>query len=818
MTKRSSERRGWRVLRLLPASGALLLAVHAPAAWAQVDEIVVQARGQDESVRDIPVAITAVGEEQMENFSLTSLQDVAANTPQLAIVRGSSGSGASISIRGVGSTYTSIGVEQSVAVILDGVYYPQGRVIDEGMFDVSQVAILKGPQALYFGKNATAGAIAITTNDPGPYFESMARVGYEFEQERLIGETMVSVPVTDKFGVRLALRGTKMWGGYIKNNAGPTTYTTTDRATGISTVHNNPAPADADYPGVESLYGRLTLKGTPSDRFTYTLKGSFADVFNNSPTGHFERWRCPTLNGVPHLNVGGTPVPNPQAECNADWQHDNNPIPPDLAATNPLLNRFDGELGDKYKSYGITGKFDLALDYVDITAILNYHKQKNQWVGDHDGGGSTTTMAAERNSFENISAEVRAVTALDGPFNFTVGVYYQNTTRHFLQDVIFAGAEDSSVAPEYRYTAYRKLSDTDGETASVYSEVAWDITDEWQLTGGARYLHETKRSFFEQPYVNGNLTGIFEANDRINSDLAFNDVSPEVTLRWQPNASLTLYAAYKQGFKSGGFSNSGIYSVASPDPLEDFEFQPEGVEGFEGGVKAWLFDDTLTVDLEAYYYKFKNLQLDFFNSPIFAYQTENAGSAKTTGAELQATWQPKEGDGLTISGSLAYNVSKYIDFLAPCYAGQTPAQGCSIYAGYAVPSKQQLAGQPRSNAPKWSGSLRVDYERPIGEGFILGLSTNVQFKSKYYLSAFGNPYDVQNAYATLDAAIRFGTDDGVWQLAVIGKNLTNKYAMLISSEVPSTGGNTGTAAGFVADRYGVSTLPRTVEVQLTWRY
>jgi outer membrane receptor protein involved in Fe transport len=511
-------------------------------------------------------------------------------------------------------------------------------------------------------------------------------------------------------------------------------------------------------------------------------------------------------------------VPNAQAECKGDWKHANNPIPGTLAASNPLLGRFGGELGDKYKSYGITGNFNLDMDYVDLTAIVNYHNQKNAWVGDHDGGGSTTTMAAERNSFENISTEIRAVTKLDEPLNFVLGFYYQNTTRNFLQDVIFAGAEDSSVAPEYRYTAYRKLSATDGETASVYAEMIWDITDELQLTGGARYLHETKRSFFEQPYVNGNLVGIFEPNTRLNSDLAFNDVSPEATLRWQPTSDLTLYVAYKQGFKSGGFSNSGIYSASSIDPREDFEFQPEGVEGFEGGVKTSFFDGSLDFELEAYYYKFKNLQLDFFNSPTFAYQTENAGSAKTTGAEMQATWRPDGIDGLTFSGSLAYNVGKYIDFEAPCYAGQTPAQGCNIFAGYALPTKQELGGHPRSSAPKWSGSLMADYETPVGNGLVLGFSGNVQFKSKYYLSAFGNPFDVQKSYATLDAAIRLGTEDGVWQLAVIGKNLTNKYAMLVSSEVPSTGGLTGTAGGFVADRYGVSTLPRTIEIQLTWRY
>jgi len=112
---------------------------------AEIEEIVVTARAIEESVRDIPVAITAIGEERMNLYGIESFEDLEALTPQLSIGRSSSGNGASISIRGIGAATSSIGIEQSVAVIIDGVYFPQGRVINEGLFDVNQVAILKGP-------------------------------------------------------------------------------------------------------------------------------------------------------------------------------------------------------------------------------------------------------------------------------------------------------------------------------------------------------------------------------------------------------------------------------------------------------------------------------------------------------------------------------------------------------------------------------------------------------------------------------------------------------------------------------------------------
>ena len=150
-----------------------------PTISSDIEEIVVTARARDESLRDIPVAISVFSEEEMENLNINSLDDIAASSASLEINRINSGSGVQIAIRGIASSPGSIGIEQSVAVMIDNVYFPQGRVINEGLFDTQQVAILKGPQALYFGKNATAGAVSIITNDPTDEFEvSLSPVSY----------------------------------------------------------------------------------------------------------------------------------------------------------------------------------------------------------------------------------------------------------------------------------------------------------------------------------------------------------------------------------------------------------------------------------------------------------------------------------------------------------------------------------------------------------------------------------------------------------------------------------------------------------------
>lgn len=819
-----------RTLTAAPIAAAIgVLAVpgahaQAPAGVRAIEEIVVTARGREETVRDIPVAITAVSGDDLERYNLGRFDELGALIPQLDIVRGNSGSGASISMRGIGSTFTSIGIEQSVAVIVDGVYYPQGRVINEGLFDVEQVAVLKGPQALYFGKNASAGVIALQTRNPGDEVETILRAGYEFEQQRMDVDAILSAPINDYVGARLALRGTRSWDGYMKNSVQPTTYTTIDAATFQSSVYDVPAAGNDQWPREKSLSGRLTLAGDLEETLFWNVKASFSRVETEGPDGQSQIWNCPTLNGQSHLTAPdpdnpavSIPVPNPAAVCGIDWEHQRNPIPPAIAAVTPLLNQFGGERGEDYRSHGLTTTLDYVFDQAEVTMIANYHKQKTKWVGDFDFTGAMDTFAGEQNEFEAFSTEIRAVTQLEGPVNFVVGGYYQKTNRDFVQDVFTGGVENTAVTdPKNQFVSFAKISGTEGETWSGYAEVIWDIDPRWQFTLGTRYLRETKDSFFLQPYVNPLLSAVF-LEGAIEAGQKFTNWSPEATLRWEATDNVMLYGAYKQGFKSGGFSNSGIISGLTANPLDDALFEPEEVEGFEFGIKSTHFDGTLSLEAEVYYYEFEDLQIDFFNSPTFAFITENAGKAETKGVEAQINWLPPQVDGLSLYASLAYNIAEYKDFIAPCFAGQTPAMGCTIFNPGEVP-KQQLSGTRRPLAPRWSGAIRAAYELPVRPGVVFGAAGNVQFKSSHGLFAFGHPADRQSAYATVDATLSLRSEDYSWQVELIGRNLTDKFAMLSSGDTPSTGGNTGTEMGFFADRTGNPILPRTVALRLTYQY
>jgi len=776
-----------------------------------LQDIVVTARKRSESVQDVPVAVTAISGEMVQRQDLTSIEKIAARTPNLNVGRASNGSGAQLTLRGIGSSSTSIGIEQSVAVVVDGVYYGQGRIINEGFFDLGRVEILKGPQALFFGKNATAGVISLTTADPTSTPEFKARAGYEFKSQQAQLELVGSGPLTDTLGIRAAVRGSKMWGGYYRNVSTPVTYSTFDIADG-STEGHVAQPASSKAPGEKEILGRVTLKWEPTDRLTATIKasGDYNEVNNSS--WNYVAFNCPS--GVSQLN-GYT--------CKKDFVSHQNNIPTDIAANFPF-SKSDGQLYNRYKSYAVTSNLVYNLDQVTITSVTNYNWNNNRWACACDFQSSAAgTWATENSTWHAFSSELRALTSFDGPVNLMVGGLYQKTKRKFAQFVMFANIEDSTQSAENRYLATTKTSFTDGETAALFGQATWKIVSTLELAAGVRYTHETKDSFFTQPYNNAAVTSIFRPqNDpdglgEITAKQSFNNWSPEVSLTWKPTRNILVYGAYKTAYKSGGFSNGGINSKFSADPFGDLTFEPERARGFEGGVKTTLADNQLRLNLGLYSYKYKDLQVDFFNSPIFAFQTLTA-DARTKGAELEFEYAPRSVAGLNLHGSLNYNKATYTNFpLAPCYAGQSIAEGCSIVLpGGGV--RQNLNGKPLSVAPKWTGTIGASYDAPMGNGLMVGVNADVRYSSSYLASGFGNGDSRQTKYATLDAGIRVGSEDERWQVALIGKNLTNRFYVSGVVDGPSTGGASGGLTAAHADQLGFGNLPRTVMLQVQTKF
>lgn len=816
----SSTARG--VALVLMAPGALLAACPALAAEAApqaaaaespvssgVEDIIVTARRRNESVQSIPVSVQAISAQTIQARDLTSLEKIAAATPQFTVARASNGAGAQLTLRGIGSNATSIGIEQSVAIVVDSVYYGQGRVINEGFFDLARVEILKGPQALFYGKNATAGVISLTTADPGKDREIIGRVGYELNARQLYGEVVYSTPLSDTLGLRLAVRGSKMFGGFYRNAASSQPYNTFDVATGTLNPHTAAAAA-LDQPQERELIGRATLKYDGGSGLTATLKasGSWNDTVGNG--WNYSAVRCPT----------GATALNPAYKCDGGFKIYQNNFPVDIAQATPF-GRSNGDLYNTYKSWQATGTVNYDMENVTLNSVTNYNWNNNKFGCDCDflGGG---VWATENASYHAFSQELRALTKFDAPVNLMVGGLYQKTKRTFFQAVLFANIENSAAPTGMRYVAYSKDSATDGETLSAYGQAMWKILPTLEATAGVRYTHETKTSTFTQPYVNPALTGIFRpqsaaANGTLLGDQTFTDWSPDITLSWKPTSDVMVYGAYKTAYKSGGFSNSAINSaLVTNNPSADLAFNPERGRGFEAGIKTTLLDRQLRANLTLYSYKYTDLQIDFFNSQVFAYVTYNAGAARSKGVELELEYAPRSVPGLSLHGTLNYNRARYLNFIAPCWSGQSIAAGCSLrVAGI---ERQDLSGAPTSAAPEWTATAGVSYETEIGKNLKIGGNIDTRTSSSYLGSSFGDPFTRQDGYAVLDAGIRIGAANDRWQLAVLGKNLTNKFYFIGAGTAPLTGAGTGTNTATLGDIIGYGAMPRTVRLQATFRY
>jgi len=778
-----------------------------------LEEVVVTARKREESAQDVPLTVTAISGEQIREMDLTSLEKIASTTPNFNIGRASNGSGAQITMRGIGSSSTSIGIEQSVAVIVDGAYYGQGRVIQEGFFDLQAVEILKGPQALFFGKNATAGVVSFTTADPGDEREGSVRVSHEVYASTTQVEGIFSTPITDTFGVRLALRYSNMSDGYYDNLAGSVAYPTFDIATG-STNTQFTQPFDSDQPAEEEILGRVTLKWTPTEDLFATLKYTHDqnEVYNSS--WNYQCWDSPT--GLTSLatDASGNPFP-----CNGGFETVQTNFPANIAAVFPG-SKSDGRMFNEYSSNAVNLNVGWTRDLFGLTLIANWQENQNEWACNCDYQASPiTTFATEDATWEAFSVELRALSTLDGPLNFMGGFLYQTTERDFAQWIATANVEDSSQSPANRYIATSKESDTEGETISVFGQAIWSITEQFEATVGARYTYETKDSTFSQPYNNAAVTGIFRDASApggvVNADQTFRNWAPEATLTFRPTEEYTFYASYKTGYKSGGFSNSGINSALSPDPAGDLTFEPETVEGFELGMKSQLLDGQLRANVAFYSYDYTDLQIDFFRSDIFAFNTITADAA-VEGVEFEVQYAPDMVPGLNLNAMVNYNESEYDGADLPCYAGQTPAMGCTLTLNGSP--FQDADGVPTAVAPKWSGILSGRYSRDIADGIYMTVAGSARYSGEYLASAFNNPLSEVDSYWYLDANLRVGSYATGWELAVVAKNLTNEAYITGVVDGPSTGGGTGTPAGILADQLGFGNVPRTVALEASYRF
>lgn len=722
----------------------------------ELEEIIVTARKREESILDVPVIETAIPQAKLETLQTVDITDLATIVPGLDFGRNLLSIGTQVSLRGIGSSSYDQGVDSSVALNIDGMEPSSGLAFESGLFDLGQIEVLKGPQALFFGKSTPGGVISLRTADPTDQFEVIARESYEFEALTNREELIISGPVADTLKLRLASMYSTSE-GYFYERAVATP------GDGGVTPTNPRTPGSTDY------IIRGTALWNPNDQLDARLKVTLAhDRIVNQENSQYSD--CPegtnfAPEGYNFLGSGG-----PCSISRNSYTVWMNP-----AAFPGIIDNGVPQT-DHQQQYGVLELNYRPTDTLTVTSVTtDYLLTSTDLVNAIETYGAGPPLIAE-NFFRRTDSteELRLNSTYSGPLNFTVGGFYEDGLIDEHVDVIgntalplLPGTGLPLTIPGFLTASINPVSI---RTLSGFGQLRYEILKGLELAAGARYTDETRT---ELPVT---LEGA--AIPVTNNTVKSINTAPEVTLNYRPTDDLTTFAAYKQAYKSGSFV------LSTPPPAgENNSFGEEKAQGGEVGLKSRWLDRRLAVNAAAYLYNYSGLQVGAIGPSVGGIpviETVNAGAARSYGVDLDGAYNPAAVDGLTLNGSVNWNHARYLTLdNVPCWGGQTIALGCNQFytAATGLYNAQNLNGTPLLRAPNWQGNVGATYNYDLPRDYKMVVSSNNSLSSGYVRAlAVGRPDhdNIQTGYMKADLSVSLVGPGDKWELALIGKNLNDK--------------------------------------------
>jgi iron complex outermembrane receptor protein len=710
----------------LAAAAACSLPVSGPAVAAEpgaqagtIEQVTVTARRREESLQDVPVAITALTADQLQEQNVRTLEDITAYAPNIKVNAGrATTSTINAYIRGVGQNDPLWGFEPGVGIYLDDVYIarPQGALLD--VYDVERIEVLRGPQGTLYGKNTIAGAIKYVTRD-------------------IAGEDAdLNITAT---GGSYNQRDIKV-GGSLPVVAGH--------------VYLGAAVAYLQRDG----YGELVDDGNPrafnhvgqdvSDKDVLAARATAAFVWGDSSK----------------LRVLADTI---QDNSNAAGGQRMNSI-----GALPLDDRFDQRTDmpvdqDRFISKGIAATYTQGLtDELDLKLVGAYREGDGRQFIDFEELNANLFQVPAQYSDDQTSGEVQ-LTYTGDKVKGVAGVYYFDGTAR--------GAFDASLGA-INLTALTKGS-VDTQSIAVYADTTWTLTDRLNLNVGARWNQDEKEAtVFVAQYL-GRLPAdqtLFDENNvppgfvlfAVQSDYTakrtFSDVSPRLGVDYRLSDNVLTYAGYSAGFKSGGFDMRGN-QAANPNTTAGYD--SETADNFEVGMKSNWLDDTLQLNLTVFYTPYHDVQIgsqQFVNingNPTNATAVLNAGKQLNKGAELESIWRPVP--ALTMVLNVGYLDAQFEEFLVGCVP---PAQGC----------RRDISSLNEPiNSPDWTTFLGATYRWELGVGD-LAAHLGYQYRSKTKVANTTASITDQDAYDVLDVGVSYTTANQAWRFALEGKNVLDE--------------------------------------------
>lgn len=711
--------------------GPVTTAVDSDETTVALEDIVVTAEKRSTSLQRTPIAVTAISGEKLRDQQVRDLRDIQANVPNFTM--GDSQGRPQISIRGVGSSTFSVAVEGQVAVNLNEVYIASALSHQTGLFDVSSLEVLRGPQGTLYGRNATAGAVNITTTRPTDELSGFldTTIG-NYGQIRVEGAIGGALDDSGKLLVRVAgLRDTH--NGYGRN-----------LVTG----------SDVDDLDAYGVRGTVVFK--PTDNFQATVIGEYYNQDDQS--GQYHYFGAAGLSGVPGATGVGPLIFLSNGFVPTDKR--------DIA--------FPFDLPHTLSSLALTGILDWkSSGPVSVKLISGYRDQESTSAGTIDGGSVANTRSFGESDQYQLSQEVQVLYDTDR-LRATAGAYYFYEDFD-LQNVFTFSSLLMSRLGVKASTPFTRFLTQDGffntEAYAGFGQATFDVTPELSITAGIRYSRETKE------FVNGfgvQPTTPFPSDAPkpplvVAPDVTFSAWTPKFGIQYQLNSTL-LYASYSKGFKSGGFSNGSANLIP---------FKPEKLTSYEVGVKTTFADGRIRANMAGFYYDYTDLQVTQVVGA--ALRTSNAATARVYGIEGEFNFLLSK--QFQVNANAAWTHARYGKYCGSDGARPniiTPST-CAVN-GVLPGATADFGGNALFNAPDWRGFVAAQYTHAIGRGDLI-FRGELEYVSRIYFAPNNFDFLSQGPNAKVNLSVAYKPDER-WTIKAFVRNLgdkTTKTSSLVAS-------------------------------------
>ncbi|MFV8783922.1 TonB-dependent receptor [Microbulbifer sp. SA54] len=604
--------------RALAAAIAGLASVAANAQ--QIEEVTVTAQQREQTLQEVPIAVSAFSDNFMEQANVDDVRGLVALSPGFNGATEDSFSDA-MAMRGISTNDFGVGGDPSVAVFMDGVWQGRNGGVQTSFFDVQRAEVVKGPQGTLFGRNAIAGAVSVFTNKPTEEFEGKIQLGAaQFNKREATGT--INLPLTDNLYFRGSVYGLSD-DGWLENLQGGEDYGFHERSA---------ARAALRYEG---------------ERTDATLTLNYEDREQNS-----------SIYWDPEAGL-------PKNKVNSDLRGRDAIDEGEIfsATANVTVN-----LSDEYTLTSITGyktfNFYYLEDYDASPELVNNYLQDSKVdylsqevrVNFDDGGDLVWFAGASlyREDIDNVASALYDEDALCRAISRTDAEDFDGEVSGCADPGFWMDYWEADAAPTADELALNKREDTFNEvTASgwaVFADATWSATSQLDLMLGARYTVDRKEMEMLIPdsggWLGNNFNYEFAVPEWISADDEWSAFTPRVAANYVLSDEISLYANAARGYKTGGFATFGVDLVGVDDDgialpgSTPMQFDPETVQSFEAGIKSKLLNNSLQANLAIYQYTYEDLQFVYFDNG--SQLVENLGEAGGRGAEFDLRYLPSE--------------------------------------------------------------------------------------------------------------------------------------------------------------------------------